>query len=366
VSAFQRDYWDQPATRVVFGADLRGPLDRGALAAAVHELARIHPILRTTYRERDGAIDQVISDREPAIETIECSPLRLAAVGDVIEGQFDLVRGPCWRLLVLSDAREPEHHVLVFDMHHIGWDALSSPVALAHLGMLYAGRVVQPEGLRYIDLARDLDEHARTPAGCADHSYWREVLAGAPPTALPADRAAAAGPSRMLAARGVMRPAPFVRALAALVQLLHDTTDQRDVCIEIPVAQRRLDPRFAAALGPFVHNVVVRTDTADVPRVEHALRQALEHARARATDAAPPGTRRVAINYLKTQPLGFGHRVDFGPQLRAMGFSPALATTSHYELFVYVRGDSVAVFASEPAFEQATCDRLLARYLALI
>jgi len=363
VTAFQRDYWDQPATRVVFGVDLRGPLDRGALEAAVRELARLHPILRTTYAERDGAVHQVISDEPRApIETIACSPLRLTTIGELIEGTFDLVRGPCWRLLVLSDGSDPAHHVLVFDMHHIGWDALSSPIALAHLGRLYAGQAVPAESVRYIDLARELDEYARTPAGAADHAYWRELLAGAPPTQLPFDGGAGSGPSRMRAARG-MAPAPsFARTLAALAQLLHDTTGQRDVCIEIPIAQRRHDPRLAEALGPFVHNILVRSRGADQPRLDEAL----QHARARATDAAPPGTRRVAINYLKAQPLGFGHRVDFGPALRAMGFSPALATTSHYDLFVYIRGDSVAVFANEAACAQATCDRLLASYLALL
>lgn len=357
----------------MFGVDLRGPLDRGALEAAVCELSRIHPMLRTTYAERDGAIHQQISNREHApMVAIACSPLRLPAVAQLIveavATPFDLVRGPCWRVLVLSDASDPAHHVLVFDMHHIGWDALSSPIALAHLGMLYARtQRPAPESLRYIDLARQLDEHARSPGGIAELGYWRERLAGAPPTALPTDHArTAAGPARMRAARGTIPATRFVPALAALVQLLHDTTGQRDLCIEIPVAQRRLDPRLAEALGPFVHNIIVRTDSAEVPLVERALELALEHGRARATDVAPPGVRRVAINYLKSQPLGFGHRVDFGPELRAMGFSPALDTTSHYELFVYIRGDSVALFASEQLFAQATCDRLLASYLALL
>jgi hypothetical protein len=387
LTAFQRDYWQFHAegsstngARVVFGVDLRGPLDRGALAAALVELRRNHPVLRTVYGARDGIVRQQIVEADDAqvpLTAIECAPLRASEIAeptrDLIRAHFDLGRGPCWQAILAADRTDASRHVLLFDVHHIGWDGMSAPIALRDLGALYAaitdrtGARPRPaaETMRYIDLARQLDEHAATPEGIADRAYWRDLLLGAPATMLPEDRTTDRGRhvTVMRAARGTL-PAPhtFAACASALVALLHDTTGQHDICIEFSAGQRHYHPALAGAVGPFVHNLVLRA-TAGEP-IDAQLQSALDHARAPATDLALPGMRRVGINFLKASACGFGQGIDFGSNVRAVGFAPALDTTSLYDLLVYIRGPNLALFASEELFEPATCDRLLAGYLA--
>jgi hypothetical protein len=396
LTAFQRDYWQFHAegsrttgARVVFGVDLRGRLDRGALAAALVELRRIHPVLRTVYGARDSTVRQQIVEADDAqvpLTTIECAPLQVNAIAeptrDLIRAHFDLGRGPCWQAILAADRGDASRHALLFDVHHIGWDGMSAPIALRDLGALYAAltdraapRPRPPaETMRYIDLARELDEHAATPAGIADRAYWRDLLLGAPATLLPEDRTHDRGRhvSVMRAARGTLPAPQTVAACAsALVALLHDTTGQNDICIEFAAAQRHYHAALAGALGPFEHNLVLRADVGDdasargiLPAIETQLQTALEHARAPATDLALPGMRRVGLDVLKASASGFGQSIDFGPNVRAVGFTPVLDTTSLYDLFVQIRGPNVAVFASEELFDPATCERLLAGFLA--
>jgi len=413
--AFQRDYWEfhshdprSPGTHILFGVDVRGDLDRGALEAALVELRRSHPILRTTYAERGGGVRQYVAIGDDAplpLSTVEYSPLRVTSLGELVQDRattpFDLARGPCWRVVLVSDPADARHHLVLFDVHHIGWDALSSPIALADLGSWYAAitsrdatRRPPAPALSNIDLARALDRYAITPAGIADREFWSSALADAPPVELPVDRPVATPapdrrpPSLMVSARGTIPLATierlqreaekaqttvFVVCLSALARLLHRMSGQCDLCIEMPVAERRYDPRLARALGPFVHCLVVRTTLAksasvldSVPALKHSVGLAMKHRRAPATDFASPTIRRVGINYLQAPPLGVGHIVDFGPQLRAMGFAPPVETGSQYDLFVYIRGHSVMIFGRDDLFTRDTCDRMLAEYLELL
>ena len=120
-----------------FALRLKGPLDHAALARSLGEILRRHEVLRTVFRERNGAPVQVVlpvgpldmgaCDLEALAEaTRETEARRIAS--EAAGGAFDLARGPLVRATLLRLAAQD--HVLLLMMHHIvfdGWSAVARP-----------------------------------------------------------------------------------------------------------------------------------------------------------------------------------------------------------------------------------------------
>ncbi|MFF9345202.1 amino acid adenylation domain-containing protein [Streptomyces sp. NPDC014773] len=290
---------------------LTGPLDAGALSAALGDVVARHESLRTVFPVTDGAPRQLVLDAE-AFEL----PVRRAAGPDVeaavpaaSERAFDLARERPVRAELF--ARGPEDHVLAVTFHHIAFDGWSAAPFLRDLSSAYAARLrghapAFPElPVQYADFTlwqREGLGDTAAPDGvfARQLAHWEGVLAGAPDELpLPLDRPrpatathragtvpfrlAPADHARLTALARKHGASVFMVLHAALAGLLRRLGAGTDVLVGSPVAGRT-DSALDDLVGCFVNTVVVRTDVSGDPdfgtlldRARASVLAALEH-----------------------------------------------------------------------------------------
>ncbi|CPR10715.1 peptide synthetase [Mycobacterium bohemicum DSM 44277] len=251
------------ANNIPFTAELRGPCDADALAAAVSDVVARHEILRTTYREIDGVPNQVV---HPA-GTV---PVRRAEGpdGDWLRAELDSERRHVFdlendwpvRAALLS---APDRTVLSLVVHHIAGDHWSAGVLFTDLLSAYRARrggqppSWEPLPVQYADYAEWQAALLDDAAGIAgpQRDYW-----GRDPR--PVDRPeprtrhhrvhAAAGGRRGGAARGRGRPRHPPRHAGGRARRTRTRSPAR-VLHQHPGAPQRLARRSDAARGAAAH-----------------------------------------------------------------------------------------------------------------
>jgi amino acid adenylation domain-containing protein/non-ribosomal peptide synthase protein (TIGR01720 family) len=271
---------------------LTGPLDPLALAASLGEVVARHEVLRTTFAldERTGTPLQQIARRpaRPPLRQVDLEALpgavrqreaeRLAAAA--ARQPFDLARAPLVRGELLRLGRDEQ--VVVLTLHHIVADGWSMGLLVGELCRYYpelaAGRAVErrPLPVQYADFALWQRGWLAGEALDAELAAWRQRLAGAPPVlALPADRPrpersghlGASRPFRLEAASTAafaelgrrQRTTLFMVLLAAWKILLYRWTEESDLVVGVPVANRHR-PELEGLIGLFVNTLALRTD----------------------------------------------------------------------------------------------------------
>jgi amino acid adenylation domain-containing protein len=204
LSAEQRRLWyvmqlapGYPVYTIPLGFRLHGPLDQGALFAALRDLVARHEMLRVAFTEEDGEPVQVVHDGsswEPRLVQVPAdqwaaSEARWQA-DEFALATFDLAAGETFRA-TLVEISDDEHHLLI-GMHHVAADGWSAAVLLRELSDLYVGHAIEePAALPDAPVRfRDWAAFQRRPrkGAEADEAFWREALAGAPHVLdLPAD-----------------------------------------------------------------------------------------------------------------------------------------------------------------------------------
>ncbi|GAA3446650.1 non-ribosomal peptide synthetase [Planomonospora venezuelensis] len=295
LSAAQRRMWfverlapGTPVHNIAMAQRLTGPLDAGALRAALSAVSARHEVLRWRIEESGGvpavAVDppgevglpvEVLPADAPAGEWAEDGvPER---VGEWLEKEartpFDLAAGPLWRARLLRLAQDD--HVLAVTAHHIVFDGWSQDVLYDDIARAYRGDPFTPLATSFGGYAAWLT--GREDAAALDR--WAGHLDGAPavldlPRDLPrpavqtfegataraeADAETGAG-VRALAAR--LGATPYAVMLAAFAQVMRRLTGQPEMVVGTPVADRR-DPAFEPLVGCLVQVVPVRLAVAD-------------------------------------------------------------------------------------------------------
>lgn len=294
------------AYTITYAARISGELDVPALERAAQALVDRHPMLRTTYAERDGQPVQLVHPQWPVrISRRQLGPGEPELdewIRRETDRPFDLYTGPVLRLTLLQ--RTPEEHVLLMAVHHIAVDFWSIDVILDELRLLYAaehGAVPPPPPAEsFVDYA---DQQARMLAGAEGEdlwAYWREQLAGdLPILQLPTDRprpavqtypgavhrftlddSVTAGLKQLGRSVGAT---PYMTLLAAYATLLHRYSGQGELVVGSPFACR---DRVAleGLVGYLTNPVALRADLHDDPtftallgRVKDTVQGALEH-----------------------------------------------------------------------------------------
>ncbi|MGX9919516.1 amino acid adenylation domain-containing protein [Streptomyces sp. NPDC002248] len=181
---------------------LQGPLDTGLLHRAFDALAARHEILRTRYRLDQDAPHQHIDPPGRVDLTVTDAPTGTGGRTDAAVAfaelhaarPFDLAREAPLRVRLLRLA--PDDHVLVVLVHHIACDALTRPLLLEELRVLYTaladgrdpGSALPPLPVQYADYAAHLARRENTPEARADLDWWQQRLAALAPLSLPTDR----------------------------------------------------------------------------------------------------------------------------------------------------------------------------------
>jgi len=299
---------DSAAYNVPFAFHARGRLRPAALARAVEQLAARHEALRTTFSAPPGRpMARVEAPRPVALPLVDLSGIagdgaRQAAARRLADAEalapFDLARGPLLRVRLVRLA--PEHHLAIFNLHHIVFDGWSIGVLLGELGACYeaASRgaipLLPPLALQYADFAAWQRSWMQGEALAAALAAWRRHLAGAPAAldlsgrrprpAVLGDRGAslpvALGAEATAALRALGRrqgATLFMVLMAAFDVLLHHHTGAEDLVVGTDVAGRER-PELAGLVGFFVNQVAVRASLAGAPSFDEVLarvRQAL-------------------------------------------------------------------------------------------
>ncbi|HEX6184596.1 MAG TPA: amino acid adenylation domain-containing protein [Pyrinomonadaceae bacterium] len=291
---------DSPVYHIPASVQVRGPLDAAALGRCLREVVRRHESLRTSFRVTDGQPEQVVEEAWGAeLPLVDLSALPEARreevarrlVAEDYARPFSLRRGRLWRASLLRLG--PAEHVLSLTMHHIISDDWSVTVLGGELGALYEaftrGEASPLAGLpvQYADYAQWQRRWLRGEELERQFEYWSRQLAGGPaPLQLPTDRPRPAVQSFRGGACPVRVPREsadalrrvcqeegctlFMGLLAAFQALLHRYTNQDEVVVGSPIANRTGE-EVEGLIGFFVNTLVLSTDLSRDPTFRELL-----------------------------------------------------------------------------------------------
>ncbi|CRK56745.1 non-ribosomal peptide synthetase [Alloactinosynnema sp. L-07] len=291
-SLWATDYFLDDGTYNLCGAlRLRGTLDEVAFAAALDDLHRRHPSLRTVFRVEHGEPSQVVLPHVRTPVEVEDRTGSGTALAECVEDcarladrklALDTVPPVRMRLHRLAE----DDHVFFVVLHHVIADGYSIGVLLRDLARCYNARLDDPSaappagGPDMLDYARWERDRLRYADLGAARRYWQDRLDGAAFGALPlppavdqarSDRGGAhitvvdatvtAHVRRLVTAT---RSSAFLVVSAAVASVLSRYTGRDDLVVGMPVARRDRDG-LGDLVGLLLDMVPVRLDLGDGP-----------------------------------------------------------------------------------------------------
>ena len=289
---------DSSSYNVAFTARILSEVDVAALRSAFQKLVDRHPILRTTFGERDGQpVQQVHPQQEVCFEEIDAGnwdeeQLKQEVITSY-KRPFEIEQGSVLRVSLFK--RSEKDYVLLINLHHIVCDGWSVWMLLDELRVLYPaeqeGNIANlpPLEFSYADYVNWQSEMLTSSEGEKLWDYWREELAGELPILnLPTDRPRPAvqtynGASHKFTISKELTnqlkelthdegATLYMTLLAAFYVLLHRYTDQKDILVGSAVKCRN-QTEFAGIFGLLANEIVLRADLAGNPTFKTFLHQ---------------------------------------------------------------------------------------------
>lgn len=291
---------------------IHSALNVSALQQALSELVRRHELLRTSYPSRSGIPVQLIAETSDLkLHTIDLThlphPERESRSQQIVDQAarrpFDLEKETPFRSTLF---RLEEHdHILLLSMHHIATDIWSKDIFTRELMMLYEAFLNdQPSPLsdltvQYVDFAVWQKNWLQKEILENLTSYWSKKLDGLSELKLPTKRLQSESQCRPKKIRDLLLPDSFrnelqsfsekegvtlfMTLLAAFQSLLHLISEQCDIAVGIPIANRRRQ-EIESVIGFFVNTLVLRCDLSGDPsfrsllsRVRQTTLEAYDH-----------------------------------------------------------------------------------------
>ncbi|MCC5645521.1 amino acid adenylation domain-containing protein [Nostoc sp. CHAB 5824] len=291
---------------------LTGSLNFTALKQTFNEIVRRHETLRTTFvmvQQPVQAIAPSLTIPLPLIDIRNFDQERETQVWRIATAEaqypFNLTTGPLLRVKLLQ--LDEAEYVLLLNLHHIVADGWSIGVLIRELGVLYKALVedkrclmstLLPElPIQYADFAQWQREwlQALGANGCSplqtQLGYWKKQLDGISVLNLPSDRLRPAVPTYRGAKQFLELPHSLTQALealsyqedvtlfmillAAFQTLLYRYTQQEDIAVGSPIANRNRS-ELEGLIGFFVNSLVLRTDISGNPTFRELLNRVRE------------------------------------------------------------------------------------------
>jgi non-ribosomal peptide synthetase component F len=298
-------FWDRATAprsflhNVPLAARLAGPVDAGALEAALNRMIDRHESLRTSFALAGDRLVQRVHRRSPITMAVrdlsgaadpedEAERFGLAEAREL----FDIARVPLLRATLLRLA--PEDHVLLVSAHHIVWDGWSTGLLVDELARHYTavragGPVLPPPPVQYADWAAWQRRQLTGPELRRHLEYWTAELADAPTVHLPAGRTDPGGeppdggrtvrfsvPPELVTALSELGRREgatlFMVLLAGLTALAHRLAAAPDLTVGGLIANRTR-PEIEPLIGYFVNTVPIRSRTAPGTTFREHLRR---------------------------------------------------------------------------------------------
>jgi len=284
---------------------LTGRLNIAALENSINEIVRRHETLRTTFTVVDGEPVQVINaatklqlpiiDLQTLSETERETEALRQAMQDA-QTSFNLEKDSLLRVSLLRLGETD--HVILFTMHHIVSDGWSTGILIRELTTLYQtcdrGQPCNLPQLpiQYADFAVWQRQWLQGEVLNNQVNYWKQQLGGdLPVLELPTDRPRPAiqtdrGATESFALSESVTAALknlcqqegvtlFMTLLAAFKVLLHRYTQQDDILVGTPIANRNRS-EIEGLIGFFINTLVLRSNLAGNPTFKQLLAQVRE------------------------------------------------------------------------------------------
>ncbi|MCL6753065.1 amino acid adenylation domain-containing protein [Nostoc sp. CCCryo 231-06] len=296
---------DSPLYSTPGAVRLQGKLNVEALQQSFNEIISRHEALRTNFQTTQGQAIAVISEEKPLMFSIfDISELSSDQQKAEIKQQtaqeeqqpFDLSSDYLLRVKLLRI--NTQEHILILTMHHIVSDGWSIGVLVQELATLYQAFCnEQPSPLselpiQYVDFAAWQRQWLQGEVLETQISYWRKHLENAPKVLeLPTDhprppiqtfRGAtysfelseelSVAVNKLSQQQGSTL---FMTLLAAFQTLLWRYTEQEDIVVGSPIANRNR-AEIEGLIGFFVNTLVLRTNLAGNPSFQELLKRVRE------------------------------------------------------------------------------------------
>lgn len=244
-----------------FSLHFQGSFDIEAFSEALRQVVRRHPILLARVSS-DGQWQEVDPGKGIDVPVADLSGLkevdRQRELGVLVDREvsmpFDLANGPLLRVRVVRLSKE--HHVVIWNAHHIVCDGWSSGVLMRELAKVYSafkqgGQPTLDEPVPFREYAAAVQQESSSLHSAIE--YWqRQLMDVPPPLDLPTDRGRPLVRSAKAATfirsfdgglyqslkrtAGQQRTTMVVLLMTAIETLIYRLTGQTDVVIGLPVA----------------------------------------------------------------------------------------------------------------------------------
>jgi aspartate racemase len=318
---------------------LDGELNQAALQNSLAGLVQRHEALRTTFHwTNDQPTQSVAAALELPWELVDLRELAPDAAAALVRQwataeatrPFNLEQGPLLRPQLLSLPHN--RHALILTFHHLITDGWSLDIFLRELDTLYQAEITnQPARLpdlpvQYTDYALWQRQHDPATLYEKQLAYWQNQLRGELPILqLPTDQPR----PQVQSFRGAIQLATLPPSLAQQLQtfsqkegvtlymtlltafyiLLHRYTQQEDILVGTPIANRTR-PETEGLLGLFINTLVLRANLAGAPSFRALLQQ----------------VRQITLDAYSHQELPFEQLVETLAPDRAMSHNPVFQT----------------------------------------
>ncbi|TQV86009.1 non-ribosomal peptide synthetase [Aliikangiella coralliicola] len=306
---------DSASYNIPGAVSIKGVLDTQHVEKALKVIIARHDNLRTVFPSENGSARQLILDelnfelkvidlsQEESSETREERAAQ-ACLNDAVK-PFNLATGPLIRSMVIKV--EPEKHLFLLNMHHIISDGWSMGVLIYEFSLildaLREGRQVNLPALpiQYVDYSV-WQKNWLEQSGILDRqlAYWQQKLTGVSetlnlatdfprPNTLNFDGASqtfnldAALTNSLKGLAEQQGCTLFMTLLAAFNVLLFRYTDQQDICVGSPIANRQYG-ETESLIGMFVNTLALRNQVsgdesfnAFLSTVKNTCLEAYEH-----------------------------------------------------------------------------------------
>ncbi len=274
---------DSAAYNVAFTSRICSPIKLPALQTAFQTLVDRHPVLRTTYKTKEGVPFQVVIGYAPVwFQQIDATAWNedetYAHVRKAYLLPFDLENGPLFRVHLFT--RSENDYILLITVHHIAVDGWSMWILLDEARMLYeaalsgtSANLPRPPAT-YQDFVTWQLDSIGSETGETLWKYWQEQLIGSLPVlSLPTDHARPPIQTTNGASVDFVIPAELTKPLKTLAKaegvtlymllcavfqiLLHRYTGQNDIITGLPTFGRS-KPEYAKVVGDFINMISLR------------------------------------------------------------------------------------------------------------
>lgn len=398
------------AYNIPLGMRIDGKIDLDALRQALDKLIARHESLRTRVATVNGeAFLHIVEELRCDLPVEDISPFSdeerdaraRAAASEEASRPFDLATSPLFRTKLLKLRRD--EHVMLVTMHHVISDGWSMAVFFEELSEIYSGIIegidvhLAELDLQYADFASWQRGPLAEKRISKQLDFWAEKLAGAEPLLeFPTDRQRPLVQTHKGANyrttfsvelleelrvfsrhEGVSL---FMTLLAAFYTLVYRHTNQDDLILGVPIANRNFG-NVDRIIGFFANTLALRADMSGSPSFRNFLDQIKGLALESYDNQDVPfeklvehlnPKRSLSHNPIFQVMFGLHNTPPLKQELSGLILTPVDMNTgtSRFDLEVLVRetSDGLAVLAeySTDLFDEATIERLMDRFEVLL